>query len=138
MFTNVGVRTLVYDHTFAFPRMIWYLALVCLLLMNYSFKQIGISTLVLYGMYVVIGIFYYLSTVGFLKNSKTSGVIMPNNGMCCPLCLCLIFLCSLSVLPEWSIVSRRTAHGKQKTLPRRSRYLKDPYQRLAGCHGSDP
>lgn len=70
MFTNVGVRTLVYDHTFAFPRMIWYLALVCLLLMNYSFKQIGISTLVLYGMYVVIGIFYYLSTVGFLKKFK--------------------------------------------------------------------
>lgn len=70
MFTNVGVRTLVYDHTFAFPRMIWYLALVCLLLMNYSFKQIGISTLVLYGMYVVIGIFYYLSTIGFLKKFK--------------------------------------------------------------------
>ena len=70
MITNVGVRTLVYDHTFAFPRMIWYLALVCLLLMNYSFKQIGISTLVLYGMYVVIGIFYYLSTIGFLKKFK--------------------------------------------------------------------
>ena len=57
-------------NTFAFPRMIWYLALVCLLLMNYSFKQIGISTLVLYGMYVVIGIFYYLSTIGFLKKFK--------------------------------------------------------------------
>lgn len=70
MFTNVGVRTLVYDHTFAFPRMIWYLALVCLLLLNYSFKQIGISALVLYGMYVVIGIFYYLSTIGFLKKFK--------------------------------------------------------------------
>ena len=45
MFTNVGVRTLLYDHTFAFPRMIWYLALICLLCMNYSFAQIGYSTL---------------------------------------------------------------------------------------------
>lgn len=70
MLTNVGVRTLLYDHTFAFPRMIWYLALICLLCMNYSFAQIGYSTLFLYGLYVLIGVFYYISTVGFLKNSK--------------------------------------------------------------------
>ena len=67
MFTNVGVRTLVYDHTFAFPRMIWYLALLCLLCMNYSFKMIGFSTLLLIGLYVIMGFFYYASTVGFLK-----------------------------------------------------------------------
>lgn len=70
MLTNVGVRTLLYDHTFAFPRMIWYLALICLLCMNYSFAQIGYSTLFLYGLYVLIGVFYYISTVGFLKNIK--------------------------------------------------------------------
>lgn len=70
MLTNVGVRTLLYDHTFAFPRMIWYLALICLLCMNYSFAQIGYSTLFLYGLYVLIGVFYHISTVGFLKNFK--------------------------------------------------------------------
>lgn len=70
MLTNVGVRTLLYDHTFAFPRMIWYLALICLLCMNYSFAQIGYSTLFMYGLYVLIGVFYYISTVGFLKNFK--------------------------------------------------------------------
>ena len=70
MLTNVGVRTLLYDHTFAFPRMIWYLALICLLCMNYSFAQIGYSTLFLCGLYVLIGVFYYISTVGFLKNFK--------------------------------------------------------------------
>lgn len=70
MLTNVGVRTLLYDHTFAFPRMIWYLALICLLCMNYSFAQIGYSILFLYGLYVLIGVFYYISTVGFLKNFK--------------------------------------------------------------------
>ncbi len=28
---DVNVNTLLYDHTFAFPRMIWYIALICLL-----------------------------------------------------------------------------------------------------------
>lgn len=70
MFTNVNVRTLLYDHTFAFPRMIWYLALICLLCMNYSFKLIAFSTLLLYGLYVAMGYFYYISTIGFLKNFK--------------------------------------------------------------------
>lgn len=67
MFSNVGVRTLLYDHTFAFPRMIWYLALFCLLFMNYSFKLIAFSTLFLIGLYVLMGFLYYISTVGFLK-----------------------------------------------------------------------
>lgn len=70
MFTNVGVRTLVYDHTFAFPRMIWYLALFCLLCMNYSFKLIGFSTLFLFFLYILISYFYYISTIGFLKDFK--------------------------------------------------------------------
>lgn len=70
MFTNVALRTLVYDHTFAFPRMIWYLALLCLLCMSYSFKMIALSTAFLYVLYVLIGYFYYVSTIGFLKEFK--------------------------------------------------------------------
>lgn len=70
MFTNVALRTLVYDHTFAFPRMIWYLALICLLCMSYSFKMIALSTVLLYVLYVLIGYFYYVSTIGFLKGFK--------------------------------------------------------------------
>ena len=67
MFRNENVRTLMYDHTFAFPRMIWYLALICLLCMNYSFKLVMYATLFLFFLYVLVGFFYYLSTVGFLK-----------------------------------------------------------------------
>ncbi|MDE6852563.1 MAG: putative glycosyltransferase, exosortase G system-associated [Lachnospiraceae bacterium] len=67
MFTNVGVRTLLYDHTFAFPRMIWYLALFCLLFMHYSFELIVFSSLLLIALYILMGFFYYVSTVGFLK-----------------------------------------------------------------------
>lgn len=70
LFTNVTVRTLMYDHTFAFPRMIWYLALICLLCMNYSFSLIIYSTLFIFFLYIVIGYFYFFSTLGFMKEFK--------------------------------------------------------------------
>jgi putative glycosyltransferase (exosortase G-associated) len=68
MFIDPTVRTLVYDHTFAFPRMIWYLILICLLFMNYSMKMIVISVVILFLLYFVVGFFYYFSTLGFLRN----------------------------------------------------------------------
>lgn len=67
MFSDVNVRTLVYDHTFAFPRMIWYLALFCLMGMNYSYRMILISLVILFALYTVVGYFYFFSTIGFLK-----------------------------------------------------------------------
>lgn len=67
MFTNVMVRTLMYDHTFAFPRLIWYLALLCLMCMNYSLKVILLSNGIIFLMYIFSGFLYYISTVGFLK-----------------------------------------------------------------------
>lgn len=67
MFTSPTVRTLVYDHTFAFPRLIWYLALICLLFMNYNPRLIIFSTLFLFGMYIVLNYFYYFSTLGYLS-----------------------------------------------------------------------
>lgn len=70
MFTNVTVRTLMYDHTFAFPRLIWYLALICLLCMNYSFNLILYSTLFIILLYIIIGYFYFFSTIGFLSEFK--------------------------------------------------------------------
>ena len=68
MFFDPTVRTLVYDHTFAFPRMIWYLALLCLLFLNYSFRMIVISIVLLFNLYFLMGFFYYFSTLGFLKD----------------------------------------------------------------------
>lgn len=66
MFTNAMVRTLLYDHTFAFPRLIWYLALLCLMCMNYSAKVIFVSTGMIFLLYIISGFLYYFSTVGFL------------------------------------------------------------------------
>lgn len=70
IFTDVRVKTLMYDHTFAFPRMIWYLALICLMFMNYSVNMIVCSMGIIMVMYMMIGYLYYFSTIGFLKNFK--------------------------------------------------------------------
>ncbi len=67
IFTDENVRTLIYDHTFAFPRLIWYLALICLLAMNYAASVIVFATLFIFLMYILTGYFYYFSTIGFLK-----------------------------------------------------------------------
>lgn len=68
MFIDPNIRTLVYDHTFAFPRMIWYLALLCLLVANYAANAIIFATAFIFSLYILMGILYYISTVGFLKD----------------------------------------------------------------------
>lgn len=70
IFTDVNIRTLMYDHTFAFPRVIWYLALICLVLMKYSFESIIYSTLFIFLLYILIGYCYYFTTIGFLSDFK--------------------------------------------------------------------
>ncbi len=67
MFTDVSVKTLMYDLTFAFPRIIWYLALICLMAMNYSPSIILFSSAAIIVMYITSGFFYYLSNLGFLR-----------------------------------------------------------------------
>lgn len=69
LFTNISVKTLLYDHTFAFPRMIWYLALLCLMFKGYSATVIMYSTAIIFGMYILIGYFYFITVVIFLHRS---------------------------------------------------------------------
>ena len=68
MFSDVSVKTLMYDHTFAFPRIIWYLALICLMAVGYSVKTVVLATAFLFGMYILCGFMYFSSTIGFLKD----------------------------------------------------------------------
>ena len=70
IFTDVNIRTLMYDHTFAFRRVIRYLALICLVLMKYSFESIVYSTLFIFLLYILIGYCYYFTTIGFLSDFK--------------------------------------------------------------------
>lgn len=66
---DINVKTLMYDHTFAFPRMVWYLAMICLLCMNYSGGAIVFATFLMILIYIGIGYFYFLSTRMFLKKT---------------------------------------------------------------------
>ena len=72
-FTDVNVHTLLYDHTFAFPRLIWYLALLCLLAMNYSSRMIIFSTTAIFLIYIIVGLLYFLSVSIFLKEFDDLG-----------------------------------------------------------------
>lgn len=60
-------RTLLYDHTFAFPRMIWYFALGCLVFKNYSMRLIIFSLGLIFGLYIISAYLYYFSIIGYLS-----------------------------------------------------------------------
>lgn len=65
--SDVNVNTLLYDHTFAFPRMIWYVALICLLAVGYSGEMVLQAMGAIYVLYVVCGYLYFAAVVSFLK-----------------------------------------------------------------------
>ena len=65
--SNCVMNLLVYDHTFAFPRMIWYFALICLGFMNYSFKLILISVCLMYALYVFGTLLFYINIAIILR-----------------------------------------------------------------------
>lgn len=70
LISNFVVRLLMYDHTFAFPRMIWYFALICLIFMNYSIKLIVVSLAIIFLLYILSAYLYYLSILLFLNQFK--------------------------------------------------------------------
>ncbi len=69
-FSNFLTRLLMYDHTFAFPRMIWYFALICLTFMNYPMSYIAISVGFIYVLYTLSAFLYYLNIRSYLKWEK--------------------------------------------------------------------
>lgn len=68
--SNFMSRVLVYDHTFAFPRMIWYFALICLAFIGYPFRYIFISLVLIYVMYVLSALLYYIHVCIYLSWEK--------------------------------------------------------------------
>lgn len=68
--TNFMSRVLIYDHTFAFPRMIWYFALICLAFIGYPFRYILISLVLIYVMYVLSAFLYYIHVCIYLHWEK--------------------------------------------------------------------
>ena len=68
--TNFMTRVIMFDHTFAFPRMIWYFALICLTFLNYPFSFILISLVLIYILYVLSALLYYLNILSYLGYDK--------------------------------------------------------------------
>lgn len=68
--SNFVIRLLMYDHTFAFPRMIWYFALICLAFMNYPMSLIIESFVVIYILYTFSALLYYFNISSFLSEFK--------------------------------------------------------------------
>ncbi len=69
-FSNFVIRLLMTDHTFAFPRMIWYFVLIALGMINYSFHNIVIACILIYILYVISAFLYYLNIISFLQDFK--------------------------------------------------------------------
>ncbi len=67
-FNNFVIRLIMTDHTFAFPRMIWYFVLIALGCMNYSFYNVGVAVVLIYLLYVFSSFLYYLNIISFLKS----------------------------------------------------------------------
>ena len=68
--SNFMIRLLIYDHTFAFPRLIWYFALVFLLFMNYPFELIAGSVVIIYLLYVFSSFLFYLNISMYLRTYR--------------------------------------------------------------------
>lgn len=79
MFTDVNVRTVLYDHTFAFPRIIWYIITFYFIIINYSRDILLFTTGLIYLLYIVIGYFYYFNATCYLKNIEISNIYYKKN-----------------------------------------------------------
>ncbi|MCR4689714.1 MAG: putative glycosyltransferase, exosortase G system-associated, partial [Saccharofermentans sp.] len=52
---DTNVKALLFDHTFAFPRMIWYLAIIFLMVLGYSSKVVLVSMGAIFLFYIICG-----------------------------------------------------------------------------------
>lgn len=65
--TDENVRTVLYDHTFAFPRAIWYVVTLYLIITKHSRDILLITSGFIYLMYVITGIVYFINAISYMK-----------------------------------------------------------------------
>lgn len=71
IFKSKNIRLLLYDHTFAFPRIIWYFALFIIAIEKYyNMKTILIAVVIIYFCYLFNHLCYFVTNCLFLKNFK--------------------------------------------------------------------
>ncbi len=149
IFKDINVKTLMYDHTFAFPRMIWYLALICLMFIGYSGRTILMAALILFGIYTLCGYFYYGSTCGFLSEFKDLRKYYVRQWWVVPLLpffnLVVFFIRLAGIINSINTTSAwktRTlseeADGFSKTVKGDFKKLHGWFERLRGMVNADP
>lgn len=67
---DATVRLLLTDHTFGFPRLIWYFALLALGFYKYEMSTIAIAMSFIYLLYVFVAFLNYIASIAFLKEFK--------------------------------------------------------------------
>ena len=71
IFKSKNIRLLLYDHTFAFPRIIWYFALFIIAIEKYyNMKTILIAVVIIYFCYLFNHLCYFVTNCLFLRNFK--------------------------------------------------------------------
>ncbi|WP_440311191.1 TIGR03111 family XrtG-associated glycosyltransferase [Lactiplantibacillus plantarum subsp. plantarum] len=66
-FKEFLVRRIMIDHTFTFPRMIWTFATIVLIAFGYLTVVVGLSYLLIYSLYVMVGVINFISVGILLK-----------------------------------------------------------------------
>lgn len=69
-FSNFMVRVLLFDHTFAFPRLIWFFALIFLVFLNYPISLVLGSAVIIYFLYFISIMLFFLNVVIYLASVK--------------------------------------------------------------------
>lgn len=70
LFHDIDFRVILFDHTFAFPRLIWYFALLGLSMTNYSLRTVLLALILIYILYVISTFLYFINVLMFLKEFK--------------------------------------------------------------------
>ncbi len=70
IFTNFMVRVLLFDHTFAFPRLIWFFALIFLVFLNYPISLVLGSAVIIYMLYFLSMLLFCLNVIIYLSSVK--------------------------------------------------------------------
>lgn len=65
---NSSLRILLFDHTFSFPRFIWYAALAAIVFLNYTLQSTMVALLLLYLLYGFTGFLFSIVVNQFLKD----------------------------------------------------------------------
>ena len=125
-FSDFMIRVLMYDHTFAFPRIIWYFAIIYLFFINYPLYLIVGSFVILFLLYSVCAFLFYLCVRVYLKEYENLRKYYTKLWYVSVLYPVFNFLCFSYGLRVSSTVLKPICHGEHEPCRRNGRHLKKP------------